>query len=62
MLDHARLDVVGVGPEYGDHARVVLEALRRGIHVFVEKPVATTLAGRPISFFMRAISPSMSET
>lgn len=44
MLDQAKPDVVGVGPHYGDHARVVLEALRRGIHVFVEKPVATTFA------------------
>lgn len=43
MLDELKPDLVGIGPEYADNAPAAVESLQRGIHVFVEKPVATTL-------------------
>jgi len=45
MLDELRPDVVTVSCHFGDHARVAAEVLKRGMHAFVEKPVATTLDG-----------------
>jgi predicted dehydrogenase len=42
MLDELRPDVAAVACHFGDHARVAAEVLKRGIHAFVEKPVATT--------------------
>ncbi len=44
MLDRLAPDIAVIAPHIGDHAGVAAEALRRRIHVFVEKPVATTLA------------------
>ena len=43
MLDDEKLDIVGVSPFYYLHAEVTREALRRGIAVFAEKPLALTL-------------------
>ncbi|HOT90566.1 MAG TPA: Gfo/Idh/MocA family oxidoreductase [Anaerolineae bacterium] len=43
MLDHLRPDVVSVCGPFELHAEMAIEALRRGIHVFCEKPVAITL-------------------
>jgi len=43
MLDELKPDIVVINCHFGDHAKVTLEALKRKIHVFVEKPVATTL-------------------
>ena len=42
MLDQLRPDIVAIACHFGDHARIAAEALERGIHVYVEKPVATT--------------------
>lgn len=42
MMDEIRPDVVVINSHFNDHARITVEALERGIHVFVEKPVATT--------------------
>lgn len=42
MLDELRPDIAAVACHFGDHAKVAAEALKRGIHAFVEKPVATT--------------------
>lgn len=42
MLDRLKPDVAAVACHFNDHAAVTLEALARGIHVFVEKPVALT--------------------
>lgn len=42
MLDETKPDIVVVACHFGDHAKYVVEALRRNIHVFAEKPVATT--------------------
>ena len=36
-------DIVIVDNFYGEHAKVSMEALKRGCHVFSEKPIATTL-------------------
>jgi predicted dehydrogenase len=44
MLDAGGLDAVVVCSPHGTHARVVLEALDAGLHVFVEKPMCITLA------------------
>ncbi|MBT0570541.1 Gfo/Idh/MocA family oxidoreductase [Curvibacter sp. CHRR-16] len=43
MLDTVKPDIVAVNSHFGDHARISRECLQRGIHVFSEKPVATTL-------------------
>lgn len=42
MLDEIKPDVVAVAPIYADTAGVSIEALRRGIHVFSEKPLAVS--------------------
>ncbi|MGI6544510.1 MAG: Gfo/Idh/MocA family protein [Limnochordia bacterium] len=44
LIEQARADVLIVDPPYGLHARVSLAALRQGIAVYSEKPLATTLA------------------
>lgn len=43
MLDELKPDIAVVDCFFGDHARVGMEALKRGCHVFIEKPIATTL-------------------
>lgn len=43
MLDAAKPDVLVVCGPFEDHAAMTVEAMDRGIHVFCEKPVATTL-------------------
>jgi predicted dehydrogenase len=43
LMEQAKPDIVAVACYFHDHAKIAAEALRRGIHVFVEKPVATTL-------------------
>ena len=44
MLDQLKPDVAVVACRFSDHASVTIEALCRGINVFTEKPIATTLA------------------
>jgi len=43
MLDDVKPDIVTVACHYADHAEVGIEAIRRGHHVFMEKPLATTM-------------------
>lgn len=43
MLDAVNPDIVAVASHFNLHALIATEALERGMHVFVEKPVATTL-------------------
>jgi len=43
MLERQRPDVVCVDGPYERHAEMCVEAFRRGIHVFCEKPVALTM-------------------
>jgi len=43
LLDKEKLDIVGVSPFFHLHAEITCEALRRGIPVFSEKPLALTL-------------------
>lgn len=43
MLDRENPDLVVVDGIYGEHGTMTIEALKRGIHVFVDKPVATDL-------------------
>ena len=43
MLDMCRPEIVAVNPHFGDHGCINAECLRRGIHVYAEKPLATTL-------------------
>ena len=43
MLDDAQPDLAVVSPVFGLTAGVILECAKRKIHVFSEKPVATTL-------------------
>ena len=45
MLDEAKPQIVSVAPRWPDcHKEMVLACAERGIHVFLEKPVARTLA------------------
>jgi predicted dehydrogenase len=43
MLDKVKPDVAVINSYFCDHAKIVLKTLQRKIHVFVEKPIATTL-------------------
>jgi predicted dehydrogenase len=43
MLDRVGPDIVTVACQFADHASIAAEALKRDIHVFCEKPVATTV-------------------
>ena len=42
MLDRLHPDIAVVAPYFGDNAKISAECLERGIHVFIDKPVATT--------------------
>jgi predicted dehydrogenase len=42
MLDREQPDLVAVNPHFGDHGAINAECLRRGIHLYAEKPLATT--------------------
>lgn len=44
LLDQEKPDVAVVNPWFGDAAGVSIACLNRGIHVYSEKPLATTLA------------------
>ena len=43
MLDEERIDAVSVAPWFCYCADIAIECLKRGIHVYSEKPLATTL-------------------
>jgi predicted dehydrogenase len=42
MLDEVKPDIAVINCFFGHHARVTMQVLKREIHAFVEKPVATT--------------------
>ncbi len=44
MLDKIKPDLAVVNCYFGDHAQVILDVLNRGIHVFAEKPLATSFS------------------
>lgn len=44
MLDEAKPDILSLGARYSTNAPVIIAALKRGIHVVVDKPIATTEA------------------
>lgn len=43
MLDELKPDAAAVNCHFGDHAKANFEVLQRKIHLFAEKPIATTL-------------------
>lgn len=43
MMDEVRPDIAIINTVMGDNARYAMEALKRGISVFLEKPMATTM-------------------
>mgnify|MGYP001300056690 FL=1 len=43
MLDREKPDIAVVNPHFCDNSKVAIDVLSRGIHAFVEKPVATEL-------------------
>ena len=43
MLDDLEPDIVAVASQFYLQASIIIEALKRDINVFVEKPVATTM-------------------
>jgi len=45
MLDSESIDVVAVNPWFCDTADIAIACLKRSVHVFSEKPLATTLPG-----------------
>lgn len=42
MLDQLSPDIAVIACHFGDHAKVAIEAMKRGVHVFIEKPLATS--------------------
>ncbi len=44
MLEQAAVDIVSICGPFEEHACMCIDAFRRGIHVFCEKPAALTLA------------------
>ena len=44
LLDHEKLDVVGICGTNGERAEIILECARRKLHVVAEKPLAITSA------------------
>jgi hypothetical protein len=43
MFDEVQIDAVLIATPWSDHVRMSVEAMRRGIHAFVEVPAATTI-------------------
>lgn len=55
VLDDAQIGTVFIATRHGDHAPYTFEALRRGKHVFVEKPLALNEEElRPIEDILRS--------
>ncbi len=45
MLDeHPEIELVGIATPSGDHARIAIDCMKRGINVIVEKPMAMSIA------------------
>jgi predicted dehydrogenase len=44
LLDNKDVDAVLISTRHAAHARMIMDALEAGKHVFVEKPMATTVA------------------
>jgi predicted dehydrogenase/threonine dehydrogenase-like Zn-dependent dehydrogenase len=45
VLDDSSINVVFIATRHGDHARLTAEAVKKGKHVFVEKPLAIDAEG-----------------
>ncbi|MGB3985255.1 MAG: Gfo/Idh/MocA family oxidoreductase, partial [Limnochordia bacterium] len=43
MLDELKPDIAAVNCHFGDHGKANFEVLSRKIHLFAEKPLATTM-------------------
>ena len=43
MLEEMEIDAVGIATESGYHGAIALDALKAGVHVLIEKPMALTL-------------------
>lgn len=56
MLDELKPDIAVINCYFCDHAEAAIEAVNRGVHVFVEKPVATEL--RDLERLIKAYEPS----
>jgi len=55
LLGHPEIDAVLIATRHATHAQIACEALRAGKHVFVEKPMATTVEdGRAVEALARA--------
>jgi len=44
MMDEVKPELTAIASSSGDHAQLALKAIRRGIHVIVEKPIALSLS------------------
>ena len=44
MLEENELDLVAVATDSGEHARIALDCIRRGVNVIIEKPIAMSMA------------------
>lgn len=43
LMDREKPELVAIATSSGDHAKIAVEAIRRGIHVIIEKPVALSM-------------------
>ena len=49
MLDaHPEIELVGIATESGEHAKIALDCIERGINVIIEKPMAMSMQTRLI--------------
>lgn len=44
MLEENELELVAIATDSGEHARIALDCIRRGVNVIIEKPIAMSMA------------------
>ena len=44
MLENEEIDLIAIATESGNHAKIALDCIERGIHLIIEKPIALSLA------------------
>jgi len=44
MLEYEEIDLIAIATESGNHAKIALDCIKKGIHLIIEKPIALSLA------------------
>ena len=44
MLENEEIDLIAIATESGNHARIALDCIEKGVHLIIEKPIALSLA------------------